>query len=183
MSPFARMRRVLVIGCSGSGKSTFARRLAAVTGLPHISLDALYWQPGWTEPGRENFLARLDEAVQQSSWIIDGGYVSYDGEVRRERADTVFFFDLPRLVCMSGILWRSVSTYGRVRPEMAPGCPERFDLDFIRYVWTYREQQRPKVARFLGGLRPHQTLVRFASRREADEYLRISTPALRTAEA
>lgn len=183
MSPFANMRRVLVIGCSGSGKSTFARRLAASAGLPHVSLDALYWQPGWTEPSREDFLARLDGAVRPPSWIIDGGYIGYDGETRHERADTVFFFDLPRLVCMSGILWRSASTYGQVRPDMAPGCPERFDLEFMRYVWTYCEQQRPKVMKFFERLRPDQTLVRFTSRRDADEYLRAVAPAARTVEA
>jgi hypothetical protein len=73
---------------------------------------------------------------------------------------------------MIGIMTRIATTYGKVRPEMAPGCPERLDAEFLRYVWTYRQKRRPRLASFLEGLRPDQTMIRFISRPDADRYLR-----------
>lgn len=166
------MRRVLVMGCSGSGKSTFAMALSKRLGLPHVSLDALFWQPGWVESEPAAFAARATEAAAGEAWIIDGNYTSHGGAgLRRERADTVFWFDLPRRTCMAGILRRIASTYGRVRPDMAPGCPERLEPAFLRWVWTYRARQRPKLVAWLAGLRPDQRLVTFTTRQEADRFL------------
>ncbi len=166
------MQRVLVMGSSGSGKSTFARRLANLTGLPLVSLDALYWQPGWQPSEPEPFDLRVVEAASAPGWIMDGNYTRFAaGGLRRQRADTVIWFDLPRYVCMSGIMARIVGSYGRVRPEMAPGCPERIDFEFLRYVWTYRQQQRPKLLEFFEGLRADQALICFNSRKQAERYL------------
>jgi adenylate kinase family enzyme len=171
------MQRILVMGSSGSGKSTFARRLATATGLPFVSLDALYWQPGWQPSEPEPFGVRVTEAASAQGWIMDGNYTRFAGELRRERADTVIWFDLPRYVCMSGIMTRIVSSYGRVRPEMAPGCPERIDLEFLRYVWTYRQQQRPRLLEFFEGLRADQALICFNRRSQAESYLAAAMPA------
>ena len=171
------MQRVLVMGSSGSGKSTFARALANLTGLPFVSLDALYWQPGWQPSEPEPFGQRVAEAANTPSWVMDGNYMSHGGgDLRRKRADTVIWFDLPRYVCMTGITTRIVRTYGKVRPEMAPGCPERIDLEFFRYVWTYRQQQRPKLLEYFAGLRADQALICFNDRRRADRYLAGVTP-------
>jgi adenylate kinase family enzyme len=174
------MRRVLVLGSSGSGKSTFARRLSQITGIPMVSIDAMFWQPGWRPCAPKSFEASMTQAANAPSWIIDGNYLAGGaGELRRARADTIFWFDLPRWVCLCGIVFRIAGSYGRVRPEMAEGCPERFDTEFIRYVWTYRAMQRPKLLRFFEQLRPDQDFVRFASRREAENYLagQSSAPA------
>lgn len=166
------MQRVLVLGSSGSGKSTFAIRLAGITGLPMISIDAVYWQPGWTGPDLATFSQQMTELAQSERWIMDGNYQSHGaGELRRSRADTVFWFDLPRHVCMTGILTRIARSYGRVRPEMAPGCPERFDAEFFRYVWTYRAKQRPKLLAYLDDLCSDQSFVTFSRRTEANDYL------------
>ena len=130
------MQRILVMGSSGSGKSTFSRRLSEITGIPIVSIDALFWKPGWVESDRAEFRARLAEVTRQPRWIMDGNYTSAEGELRRDVCDTVIWFDLPRAACMSGILTRIAKSYGQVRPEMAPGCPEKIDLEFFRYVWT-----------------------------------------------
>lgn len=166
------MQRILVMGSSGSGKSTFAQRLSAITGIPTVSLDALFWKPGWMPSDAAEFQQRVTEGVAQPCWIIDGNYASSPaGEVRRGLADTIIWFDLPRRTCMTGIITRIAKSYGRVRPEMAAGCPEKFDLEFFRYVWTYRRLQRPKLLRYFEGLRSDQTFIRFADRAEADRYL------------
>jgi adenylate kinase family enzyme len=165
------MQRILVMGSSGSGKSTFARRLSALTGIPMVSLDALFWKPGWVESDRAEFRARVADATRQSRWIMDGNYTAAEGELRRDCSDTVIWFDLPRVACMLGILTRVATSYGRVRPEMAEGCPEKIDLEFFRYVWTYRKEQRPKLLAFFEGLRPDQTFITFNDRAQADRYL------------
>ena len=103
---------------------------------------------------------------------MDGNYTRFGaGELRRQRADTVIWFDLPRYVCMTGIMTRIMRTYGQVRPEMAPGCPEQIDPEFIHYVWTYRQQQRPNLLEYFAGLRADQDLICFNSRKQADGYL------------
>ncbi len=165
------MRRVLVMGCSGAGKSTFATALAARLGVPYVSLDALFWQPGWVEPDKAEFAAKVVAAAEGEDWVIDGNYISHGGDIRRSRADTVCWFDLPVLTCLTGAISRSLRGWGRVRPEMAPGCPERFDLAFYRYIWTYRAAQRPRLAAWLSGLRKDQRLATFTARAEADAFL------------
>jgi adenylate kinase family enzyme len=165
------MQRILVMGSSGSGKSRFARRLCDITGLPFVSLDALFWKPGWQPSEPVEFDARVIEAANQPRWVMDGNYTNRTGELRRQLADTFIWFDLPRRTCMTGILKRIAGSYGQVRPEMAEGCPEKIDLEFFRYVWTYRARQRPKLLKFFEGLRPDQALVCFTERAQADRYL------------
>ncbi len=172
------MERILVMGSSGSGKSTFAQRLSAITGFPTVSLDALFWKPGWTPSNAAEFNERVAEVVRQPRWIMDGNFTtSGAGDLRRSLADAVIWFDLPRRTCMTGLITRTATSYGRVRPEMAPGCPERFDFEFFRYVWTYRRQQRPRLLRYFEGLRPDQALICFTNRAQADQYLTDLAPA------
>lgn len=160
------------MGSSGSGKSTFARRLSAITGIPIVSLDALFWKPGWMPSDTVEFASRVTEAAHRPRWIMDGNFISDGaGELRRSTADAVIWFDLPRRTCMTGIVTRIAASYGRVRPEMAPGCPEKIDVEFFRYVWTYRRLQRPKLQRYFEGLRSDQALVRFTARAQADRCL------------
>ena len=166
------MQRVLVMGSSGSGKSTFARRLSDMTGLPFVSLDAMYWKPGWVASDNAEFGQRVAEVARRPQWVMDGNFTSSGaGELRRQVSDTVIWFDLPRRSCMLGIMKRIAGSYGRVRPEMAEGCPEKIDFEFFRYAWTYRRQQRPKLLDYFKGLRADQALVCFTPRTQADRYL------------
>jgi adenylate kinase family enzyme len=171
------MQRILVMGSCGSGKSTFARQLSAVAGIPVISLDALFWKPGWVEPDKAEFRERLADAARQPRWIMDGNYISHLVELRRDASDTVIWFDLPRYTCVLGIMTRIAKNYGRVRPEMAEGCPEKIDFAFLHYVWTFREQQTPKLLAYFQELRPDQSLIRFTERAQADRYLRDARAA------
>jgi adenylate kinase family enzyme len=166
------MQRVLVMGSSGSGKSTFAMRLSEITGIPYVSLDALFWKPGWVKSDKAEFQERVTEAARQTRWIMDGNFHSHLVEVRRDVSDTVIWFDLPRRTCMLGILKRVARSHGQVRPEMGEGCPEQIDFEFFRYVWSYRRQQRPKLLEYFQGLRADQALVCFTDRSQANDYLK-----------
>src|ERR1700759_4835391 len=100
------MQRILVMGSSGSGKSTFAQRLSAITDIPMVSVDALFWRPGWVEPDRAEFRGLLAEAAPPPGWIMDGNYLWRLGESRRDACDPVICFDLPRWICMLRIIGR-----------------------------------------------------------------------------
>lgn len=143
-------RRIAVIGSSGSGKSTLSRTLGALTGLPIVHLDKEYWQSGWVEPDRDGWNARLADLAARSEWIIDGQYGS-SLLPRLQRADLAIFLDLPTRVCLWRIALRTIGTYGRVRPDMGEGCPERINLEFINFVATFRRLQRPKIVAALDG--------------------------------
>ncbi|MGL5447289.1 MAG: DNA topology modulation protein [Rhabdaerophilum sp.] len=165
------MQRVLVVGGPGSGKSTFAHRLGAVANLPVVSLDALFWQPGWQESRRDEFQIKLEGVISEPQWIIDGNYLTSTGAPQLALADTIYWLDLPVLPRMIGIFNRTRRYSGQSRPEMTPGCPERFDWSFVKYALRYSRDQRPKLVAVLKKLRPDQRLVRFTKRRETDRHL------------
>ncbi len=166
------MKKVVVIGSGGAGKSTFSRKLGEITGLPVVHLDQLHWHPGWVGTPADEWREIVRQEIAKPEWIMDGNFTNHGaGELRRQTSDTVIWFDLPRSSCMFGIMRRAAGSYGQVRPEMAEGCPERFDFEFFRYVWTYRRQQRPKLLKYFEGLRADQSLVCFTERSQANDYL------------
>ena len=138
------MRKVLVIGSGGAGKSTFARRLGAALGIEVIHLDAHYWRPGWVEPPKPEWRQAVEALLARDAWIMDGNY-SGTLELRLAACDTVVFLDLARTVCIWRVLKRLRAYRRQPRPDMAAGCPERFSLDFVHWVWDYHRRSRPKV--------------------------------------
>ena len=142
------MKRIMVIGCSGSGKSTFSRKLHEVTQLPVVHLDQKYWKPNWVESTDEEWRKTISEIVKEDEWIMDGNY-SGTWDLRIPRADTIIFIDKPTYVCLYRTTKRIISHYGKTRPDMTKGCPERFDLQFFHYVLTYNLRRRKSNLRKL----------------------------------
>ena len=142
------MQRVLVIGSPGAGKSTLATELARRTRLPLVHLDQHAWLPGWVELDRDQWKARVRELVAGERWIIDG---NYGGSLafRLTRADTVIDLDLPMWLCVARLLRRIASSYGRVRKDMADGCPEQLDWGFVLYTARFPWTHRPRIDRIL----------------------------------
>jgi adenylate kinase family enzyme len=155
----------MIIGCPGSGKSTFARGLAAKTGLPLYYLDMMYWNPDRTTKPKDEFRAAHRETVALPEWIIDGNYGS-TLEVRMEACDTVIFLDYPVEVCISGVEERR----GKPRPDM-PWIETDPDLEFIEFIKKYNQESRPKVIELLEKYKEKNIII-FKARAEADEYLR-----------
>jgi adenylate kinase family enzyme len=147
------MRRVLVIGSPGAGKSTFARQLAHRTGLSLIHLDQHYWRSGWVETPKPEWQSKVAQLIAADRWIIDGNYGG-TLELRLTRADTIIDLQLPGWVCIARLLRRIIRTRGRTRADMAEGCPERLDLAFLwwtlKYPYSSRRRIERKIARFRG---------------------------------
>jgi adenylate kinase family enzyme len=164
------MQRILVLGCSGAGKSTLSRRMAAVTGLPLIELDAHHWGPGWQATPRSEWGAAVADLCRRPAWIMDGNYHG-TLPIRLPRADTVIWLDYARHVCMRRVLLRIAKQHGRVREGMAAGCPERFDLEFLRYVWNFNAGHRPRIIAALDAYGAHIRLHRLAADAEAERLM------------
>lgn len=164
------MRRVVIIGCGGAGKSTLARALGERTGLPVVHLDRAFWKPGWVESSREEFDAKHDVLMSGERWIIDGNY-SRTIDRRIAAADTVVVLDLPRLTCTIGILRRWLGNRGNTRPDMGDGCPEKMDREFFMWVWTFRKRARARQMAMIEALPPDKRVHVLRSRRAVREWL------------
>jgi adenylate kinase family enzyme len=165
------VKRVVIVGAGGSGKSTFARRLGAATGLPVVHLDELAFRPGWVPAPKDEWRATQAELVERDEWIIDGNRAS-TMPIRLRRCDTVIFLDYPRLLSASRALKRQLVNRGRA--VQAEGCPERLDLSFLRWVWRYNRDSRPETLRLIDEHASHATVMRFRRPAEAQSLLRSS---------
>lgn len=161
------MRRVLIIGPCGSGKSTLSRELAPRLGLPLIHMDQLGWQAGWVETERAEFAASLADVVARDEWLIEGNYGSVLPQ-RLARADTVIYLDFPIRLCLWRLVKRIITHRGRSRPDMPEGCPERFDAAFFWYVMNWNTGPRVRTEAKLKGYTG--TLVRLTSPRMLAEW-------------
>jgi len=147
-----KANRILVMGCSGGGKSTLSQKIAARFGLAYVSIDRdILWLPGWVQRDRDEQRAIIVAKVQGERWIMDGTNPS-TFDVRLPRTDFVIWVRMPRLLCIWGVVSRWIKWMGRTRPEMAPGCIEKVDWEFLRFIWTFEEKFTPRV---LGGLAQH----------------------------
>ena len=160
------MKKVIVIGCPGSGKTTFAEKLKDKTGLPLYYLDAIWHKPDKTHIPREEFDARLGEILSEDVWIIDGNY-SRTIERRIAACDTVFLFDLPTEVCLAG----AMSRVGKERYEM-PWIETEFDPEFKKQIEEFPTTTLPAIYELLEKYNDRNITV-FKSRKEADIYLKI----------
>jgi adenylate kinase family enzyme len=162
------VQRVAVIGCGGAGKSTLARALGERTGLPVVHLDALYWRPGWDPTPSDEWREVVAGIAAGDRWITDGNYGG-SLDVRLPAADTVLFLDMPRRVTIPGILRRWWRHHGTA--VQAPGCPERVSWEFLRWVWHYRRDSRPRALAAVAAHARSAEVVVLRSRAEVAAFL------------
>ena len=158
------MKKVIVIGCPGSGKSTVSRTLHNKTGIPLYHLDMMYWNADKTTVEKSVFLERLSDVLEKDEWIIDGNYSS-TMELRMVACDTVIFLDYPLAVCLDGIRERR----GKPRSDM-PWIETEEDSEFIEFIKNYNEQQKPKVLELLKKYSDKNIII-LESREQADVFL------------
>ena len=159
------MKRVIVIGSPGAGKSTFAKKLAALTGIPLHHLDMVYHRPDKTHISREEFDMKLAGIMAEEAWIIDGNY-SRTIEARLKECDTVFLLDYPLEVCLSGALER----VGTQRDDM-PWAEKELDSEFRRFIEEFPEKEMPKIYRLIEKYKDKRDVIILRSREEAGKWL------------
>jgi adenylate kinase family enzyme len=164
------VKRIAIVGCSGGGKSTVARALGSALGLPVVHLDALFWQPGWVEPERAPFHAAVDAALAGDRWVCDGNFTSV-ACFSLARADTIVWLDRPTALCLRRALWRALTSYGRTRADLAPGCPEKIDFAFYRYILTWNRLARPRLQAAIDAFGAQARLIRLRNDREISGWL------------
>ena len=159
------MKKIIVIGCPGSGKSTFSKALHKLTKIPLYHLDMLFWNADKTTVEKSVFLDRLFKITENGEWIIDGNYGS-TMELRMQKCDTVIFLDYPVDVCLDGIKERK----GKPRSDMPWTEDDEDDAEFLEFIKNYNAQSRPKVIELLKKY-SHKDIYIFSDRLQAEEFL------------
>ncbi|MEZ4885814.1 MAG: DNA topology modulation protein [Chitinophagales bacterium] len=170
------MKRILIIGSGGSGKSTLSIRLQKILQIPLIHLDQHYWSANWVEPTKPDWEQKIKHLMDGEMWIMDGNY-SNTLEMRLAKADTVIFLDFPRWKCIIRVLKRNLQYHGSDRPSMAEGCPEKISVEFLTYLWKFPQRSRPKMLRLLEFAKEEVTIYILKSDGEIANFLKkLSSP-------
>jgi len=165
-----KLKKILVIGCCGSGKSTFSKKLQSILNLEIIHLDQYYHKPNWEEPKKSEWEKTVHTLVEKPSWIMDGNF-SGTMDVRIKSADTIIYLDYSTLKCFWRIIIRIFNYHGKVRPDMANGCKEQFDLAFLHFVLTFNSKFRKGFIQKLNLVKDEKKVLVFKTDKQADKFL------------
>ena len=165
------MRRVMIIGQPGAGKSTLARNLGAITGLPVFHIDTIHWMPGWIErdgPAKDLLVA---DVHARERWIFEGGRSSTWRD-RAARADTLIWLDFPLWLRAWRVLRRRIEYRdGRTRPDLPENCPERLNWEFTHWIWTTRKTGRARMRAHFEEIKGQLQRHRLSNPQEVKAYL------------
>ena len=160
------MFKIMIIGCPGSGKSTFARKLSEIINIPIYHLDMIWNKPDKTTISREEFDKKLTEIFEKEKWIMDGNYQRTLGK-RLKECDTVFLLDYPTEVCLSGANMR----IGQKREDM-PWVEENLDEEFKQKILNFSQNKLPEIYELLSKYKESKNIIIFKTREESEDYLK-----------
>lgn len=169
------MKKIMIIGPGGVGKSTLAKELGHILQIDVIHLDAIFWKSGWTETPREKWIEKHKQLLKRESWIIDGNYGSTI-DIRMASADTVIFLDFAPLVCVYGAISRRIKYHNKTRPDMGQDCPEKLDLEFLSWIWNYKKEKSPAIVSKLHELPVSTNVYHMKKRSDVRVFLANITP-------
>ncbi|MBY0122012.1 DNA topology modulation protein [Bacillus sp. S/N-304-OC-R1] len=164
------MRKIVIIGSGGAGKSTFARKLGHILNRNVYHLDVLFWKPNWEGVPRDEQIKIQNEIIQEEEWIMDGNY-SGTMEIRLQTADTIIFLDISRTICLFRVIKRMIKYRNKTRPDMGEGCKEKIDIPFLKWVWNYPKAKRPEILKKLHGLSSCKKVIILRSPKEVQQFL------------
>jgi adenylate kinase family enzyme len=164
------VQKILIIGSGAAGKSSFARELGERLDVKVIHLDKLFWRPGWIETPRDEWKIIISQLVKGDSWIMDGNHGGTI-EMLVNAADTVVLLDLPRTLCVYRVVKRWLTYSSGSRPDIAEGCDERFDLEFLKWIWNYPRRSLPKIESVLAKAGNEKKVIRLRSRKDVSNFI------------
>ena len=164
------MNRVIVIGSGGAGTSTLAPQIGEILGLPVIHLDREFWRPNWMATPEDEWIERVRELVARERWVMDGNFGG-TMDIRIAACDTVVYLDFPRILCTYRVLKRWITYRRGTRPDMGEGCPEKFDLEFLDWVWNFSARSRQRIETRLAASLDGKRLYRLTSPKEVDRFV------------
>ena len=162
-------KKIVVVGVSASGKSTFARTLEKQTGLPLIHMDSIWWKPSWVEAGEEEATKQLESITTNPEWIIEGYIPKTARPFVFERADKIVYLDYPPIVASVRYLRRWLKHRKNPRPELA-GSPEKFDLKFLKLVW--KKGEAISLNKFLKLVEDQSKILKLTSPKQTETLLK-----------
>lgn len=165
------MKRIILIGSGGAGKSTLAKKLGHILDLPVYHLDAFFWKEGWVPSTKEEFLINLDQLLSEESWIMDGNFGS-TMDRRISVADTIIFLHFSRWVCIWRVLKRRIRYHKKTRPDMGNNCEEKLDYAFLKWIWEYPNKKAPEVLKKLGEVETKKRVIILTSPKELTKFLK-----------
>lgn len=168
--PQSPPQRILILGPSGSGKSTVCERIGKILGIPIVHLDKYYWNPNWVDTPKDEWKIKVKRLIQPESWAMDGNYTS-TLKMRADAADTLIFLDMTRRLSYFRVITRYLKNRGKTRPDVTEGCPEKIDLDFIKWIWDYPTTRKPKILNFLEKMRSTKNVYILKNQREIENFL------------
>lgn len=164
------MKRIMLIGSGGAGKSTLAREIGKRLHIEVIHLDTIMWKPNWEFIDKEKQVTIQQKLVQKEKWVIDGNYGGTMA-IRMNRADTVIFLDYSRYLCVYRALKRMIQYRNKTRPDMVEGNDERLDLPFLKWIWDYPKKKKPQVLEQLEELSKDKKVIILTSPKETKSFL------------
>lgn len=159
------MKKVIVIGSPGAGKSVFSRKLKDVINLPLYHLDMLYHKEDGTHISTEELVEILNNIFKEETWIIDGNY-QRTLELRLKECDTAFLLDFPTEVCIAG----AESRIGKKRDDI-PWLEEKLDEEFKKRIINFSKEKLPKIYNLLDKYKENKNIIIFKTREESEKYI------------
>ncbi len=167
-----KTNRISIIGGSGSGKSTLADMLSKELDIPAVHLDGINYSANWVEIDKNERDKIILSKANNEKWIIDGNYNKTLKE-RLEKSDLIIWLDYSTFAHLKGVFKRIIKNLNKERPEI-PGCKERIDLTFIKYVVNYNKKKRPKVIELLSDI-PDEKLLIFRKQKDLNKWIKEFT--------
>jgi len=138
------MKKILILGSGGSGKSTLAKWMGDLLNIEVVHPDYYYWKPNWVETSKDEWNKKISILLAKNNWIMDGNWTG-SLQYRIEFSDTIIFLDYPRFISIWRIIKRYCKYHGKTRPDMGVGCIEKIDYEFLKWIWDYNSNIKPKI--------------------------------------
>lgn len=165
------MKKIIVLGNSGSGKSTFTTILANKLHIDFLHLDPLVYKYTWDKPEYKEMEEKVERLLLKDSWIIDGNFL-YNAQSRFKECDSIVFLDLNRFVCINSVIKRHKKYKGKHRDSRSDDCDERLTLSYLKWVLKdFYKTSRKIILKYIKD-NPDKHVVILKSRRQVNKYLK-----------